>query len=319
MNTLILTPDGVGSTILQRLLTMTLYLEKIKAVNVHEISNGNICLKNGVLWKNLPHDLSSKKAEDYSQKLLDIIELIQNSHKDTKIISKLAKYHLDNRQDSLSEQKIFFSFLNKFYEKKIMCVRKNIFEYGLSSSMLSGKVTNIYKKEDKKFIMEKLEVDENYFIKRLKLYVSYINWVEDNFPDVEKIFYEDIVLHSDYIIEKITGYKDTFVKNFDVNLSDILKMEYDFFNWSMKKNNEKKIFYTKKKLKGLILYKKLAKNLIKNEVILGLPIKSTTLEDKKKQIKNYDRCLDIFYSFAKNYNWIDQGIATYDFWNKKEC
>jgi hypothetical protein len=32
MNTLILTPDGVGSTILQRLVTMALYLEKMPVV-----------------------------------------------------------------------------------------------------------------------------------------------------------------------------------------------------------------------------------------------------------------------------------------------
>ena len=44
MNILILTPDGVGSTILQRLLTMTLYLEKIKVVNTHELTNG-LCLE----------------------------------------------------------------------------------------------------------------------------------------------------------------------------------------------------------------------------------------------------------------------------------
>ena len=45
MNTLILTPDGVGSTILQRLVTMALYLEKVPVVNTHELTNG-LVLKN---------------------------------------------------------------------------------------------------------------------------------------------------------------------------------------------------------------------------------------------------------------------------------
>ena len=48
-----------------------------------------------------------------------------------------------------------------------------------------------------------------------------------------------------------------------------------------------------------------------------MPLKNTTLLDKQKQIKNFDNCLQQFYMFAKNHNWIDQSIATYDFWNKK--
>ena len=47
MNYLILTPDGVGSTILQRLLTMALYLENYTVQNTHELTNG-IELDNGI-------------------------------------------------------------------------------------------------------------------------------------------------------------------------------------------------------------------------------------------------------------------------------
>ena len=48
-----------------------------------------------------------------------------------------------------------------------------------------------------------------------------------------------------------------------------------------------------------------------------MPMKNTTLSDKKMQIKNFDNCLTIFYKFAKQHNWIDQSKATYDFWNGK--
>ena len=51
MNTLILTPDGVGSTILQRLIAMTLYLKKVPVTNTHELTNGLI-LKNKIATKN---------------------------------------------------------------------------------------------------------------------------------------------------------------------------------------------------------------------------------------------------------------------------
>lgn len=310
MNVLILTPDGVGSTILQRLLTMTLYLEKIKVINTHELTNG-LCLKKGILAK----DFNLK----YSQKLEEIIELIKKSDKDTQIVSRLAKYHLDTRQDSIQSQKKFFNFLNSFYEKKIMCIRNNVFEYALSWSIRerSG-VLNVYDRKDKRLVMEVSEVDEDYFLKKCNEYVNYVYWIQDNFPKVEQVSYEDMITNPDSIIEKIIGYKDTFNKNFDTDLSLILKMEYDFFNALITENN-KEFSYTKKEKKALMLYKRLSNTLIDKKIIIGHPIKNTTLEDKKKQIKNFDRCLNKFYSFAKNHNWIDQSIANYDFWNKKQC
>jgi hypothetical protein len=308
MNILILTPDGVGSTILQRLLTMTLYLEKIKVVNTHELTNG-LCLEKRILAK----DFNLK----YSQKLEEIIELIKQSDKNTQIVSRLAKYHLDARQDSIQSQKTFFKFLNSFYEKKIMCIRNNIFEYALSWSIRerSG-VLNVYDRKDKRSVMEVSEIDENYFLKKCNEYVNYVYWIQDNFPNVEQVSYEDMITDSDSTIEKIIGYKDTFSKNFDTKLSLILKMEYNFFN-SLVTENNKEFSYTKEEKKALILYKKLAEMLIDKKIIIGHPIKNTTLEDKKKQIKNFDRCLNKFYSFAKNHNWIDQTIANYDFWNDR--
>jgi hypothetical protein len=308
MNILILTPDGVGSTILQRLITMTLYLEKKKVINTHELTNG-LHLKDGVLIKDF--------SIGYSQKLKEIIEIIKVSNKDTRLVSRLAKYHLDTRKDDSISQKEFFQFLNSFYKKKIMCVRNNIFEYAMSWSIRqrSG-ILNVYNKKDKNSVMEVSEVDEDFFLKKCNDYVNYITWVQDNFPDTEQVSYEDMITKSDLIIEQLTGYKDTFNKNFGLILSAILKMEYDFFNSLITKSN-KKIFYTKKEQKGLILYKKLAETLVKKRIIIGHPIKNTTLEDKKKQIKNFDQCLDKFYSFAKSYNWIDQSIVTHDFWNNK--
>jgi len=61
MNYLILTPDGVGSTILQRLVTMALYLEKVPVMNTHELTNGLI-LKNGVAIKNFQNCLTKFRS-----------------------------------------------------------------------------------------------------------------------------------------------------------------------------------------------------------------------------------------------------------------
>lgn len=308
MNILILTPDGVGSTILQRLLTMALHLESFNVINTHELTNG-LYVEKGVPKKDF--------QLLYSQKLSDIIKLLESSNRDITIVSRLAKYHIDARKDGLKCQKIFFNFLNSFYKKKIMCVRNNIFEYAMSWSIRerSG-ILNVYDKKDKNSVMAVSEVDEDFFLKKCNEYVNYINWMQHNFPDAEQVSYEDMIINSDFTIEKIIGYKNIFNKNFGVNLSLILKMEYELFNSLITKNN-KEFSYTKEEQKALILYKKLAETLINKNVIIGHPIKNTTLEDKKKQIKNFNQCLNKFYSFAKNHNWIDQSIANYDFWNDR--
>ena len=61
----------------------------------------------------------------------------------------------------------------------------------------------------------------------------------------------------------------------------------------------------------------LSNEMINNNVIFDIPFKNSTLSDKKNQIKNFNTCLDKFYVFAKNHNWIDQSTATYDFWNEQ--
>ena len=81
MNYLILTPDGVGSTILQRLITMALYLEKHDVINTHELTNG-IELKNGIAVKNF--------ELGYSQSLKEITDILKDSLEQTTLVSRLA-------------------------------------------------------------------------------------------------------------------------------------------------------------------------------------------------------------------------------------
>ena len=307
MNTLILTPDGVGSTILQRLVTTALHLEKVPVRNTHELTNGLI-LKNSIVNKEF--------KLGYTQTLNEIINILEESSTDTQLVSRVAKYHLDARKDSPAEQEKFFPFLNNFYQKKIMCVRENIFEYAMSWSIRhkSG-VLNVYDRQDREKVLQVSDVDESYFLKKCQEYVDYQIWVERYFPNVEKVSYENLVTDSDTVIEEITGYKDTFKNVFGISLSSILRAEYNFFNSLTSTNTHQTL--TREEQKSLILYKKTSSFLIAQHIILATPIKNTTLEDKMRQIRNFDQCLDKFYSFAKNHNWIDQSKATYDFWNKK--
>jgi len=303
MNYLILTPDGVGSTILQRLITMTLYLENHAVMNTHELTNG-LRLENNVAIKDF--DLG------YSQSLREIANILQDSQTHTTLVSRLAKYHLDARQDSAKDCQDFYKLLNNHFEKKIMCVRENIFEYAMSWSIRqkSG-VLNVYHKQDREKVLRVSEVDERYFMYKCMEYVEYIKWMEEHFPDVEKISYEDTVKKSDEMMQKITGYPNTFIDKFGKSLSVMLSSEHDF----LKRRRE--INLSIEESKALARYRILCREMIDRKIIMGIPLKNTTLADKKNQIKNFNDCLNKFYKFAKNHNWIDQSKATYDFWNEK--
>ena len=307
MNYLILTPDGVGSTILQRILTMCLYLEGEKVTNTHEITNG-LKLKKGLAIKDF--DL------EYTQNLREITDILKQSSKDTIMVSRLAKYHLDARNDVEWMQKDFYEFLNNFYDKIIVCVRNNIFEYAMSWSIRkkSG-VINVYDKTDRKNVSAVSKVDESYFIEKCQDYVKYQNWVETNFPNVQQISYEDMLMQGDNVMEDLTGWKHTFKRKFGVPLKKIIRKEYDYYNYKTKEGYGNDL--SNLEAKSLVRYRRTGFEMMKKNIIMRMPMKNTTLSDKQTQIKNFGSCLDKFYTFAKNHNWIDQSKATYDFWNEK--
>ena len=300
MNYLILTPDGVGSTILQRLVTITLYIENHPVTNTHELTNG-LELKNGIAIKNPDYD--------YSQSLDEIINIVKTSDDQTALVSRLAKYHLDNRKDPIKNCQIFYDFLNKHFIRKIACVRENIFEYAMSWSIRNQSgILNVYSKQDRNKVSQVSEVDEEFFMQKCNEYVKYVEWIEDNFPGVEKVSYENIVKDSDMVMQKITGYQNTFVEKFGAPLHALLYREHDFLK------NKEKDSYPKDYIRPLAQYKLFCDEMLRKGIIMGVPLKNTTLTDKKNQIKNFNNCLKKFYTFAKNHNWIDQSKATYDFW-----
>lgn len=193
-----------------------------------------------------------------------------------------------------------------------MCVRENIFEYAMSWSIRhrSG-VLNVYDEQDREKVLGVSKVDERYFMNKCEEYVQYINWIEEYFPNVKKISYEDTVKKSDEVMQKITGYPNTFKDKFGKSLSFMLSSEHDFLK------HRKEINLSIDEYKALAKYRMLGIEMVDRKTIMGIPLKNTTLADKKKQIKNFDNCLDKFYKFAKNHNWIDQSKATYDFWNEQ--
>lgn len=307
MHILILTPDGVGSTILQRLVTMCLFLEDVDVINTHELTNGLKTI-NGRIIKDF--------SLGYQQSLEEIQQHINSCSKDISLVSRLAKYHMDNRRDKTAQQENFYEFLNKVYSKKIICLRKNVFEYAMSWSIRQkSNVVNVFDKFQKEIVNQVQEVDEFFFIKKCNEYIDYINWAEKYFNNANKVFYEDIINETDTTLEQITSFKNTFKKKLSIDLASILKIEHKYTQHLFLGKKIDKI--SKEELQILVRYRGIAKQMIKNQNIVNIPIKNTTLNDKKNQIKNFNTCLEKFYQLAKNYNWIDQSLATYDFWEKK--
>ena len=147
MNVLILTPDAVGSTLLQRLITIYMQFHQFDrpVINLHELTNGLARYHNTQFGQ----DMLGKRegAWGYHQSLEEIVSLLSSvDHYKT---SRLAHYHILNRQDLIEQQVPFYQYLNdNFYI--ISCRRHNVFEHALSWGL--NKITkklNVYSGDEK--------------------------------------------------------------------------------------------------------------------------------------------------------------------------
>ena len=226
MNVLILTPDAVGSTLLQRLITIYMQFHQYDqpVINLHELTNGLVKYYNPTF----DQDVLGKKNESwgYHQSLEQIVELLSSvTHYKT---SRLAHYHIRNRQDTIADQKSFYQYLNdNFYI--ISCRRHNIFEHSLSWCL--SKITkklNVYSDVEKidsffELYRDGIDLDPNSLIQTLNAYRDYITWCNNHFNVASYFYYEEhLPKIEQYILnlpifsqqpEKIT-WQDNFGINF---------------------------------------------------------------------------------------------------------
>lgn len=194
MNVLILTPDRVGSTLLQRLITIYMLRKGFDkpVINLHELTNGlekyfNTILNLEVLGK------PKGTSWGYYQSLSVITELLQSvEHYKT---SRLAHYHIQKRNDSLDEQIRFYEYLNENFFI-ISCQRENILEYALSWCINAhSKKLNVYSAIEKVNVFSEIykkgiTVEPTSLIKYLNAYKKYIEWC-DRFFAIQSIFVYD--------------------------------------------------------------------------------------------------------------------------------
>lgn len=227
MNVLILTPDAVGSTLLQRLITvyMQFHTYDRPVINIHELTNGLVKYHN----EHFDQEVLGKKIGKwgYYQSLEQVVELLSSvDHYKT---SRLAHYHIKNRQDPISDQIPFYQYLNEnFYI--ISCRRHNIFEHALSWCL--SKITkklNVYSGKEKidsffDLYRNGIEIDPNSLLHTLNAYQDYIYWCNDHFNIANFFYYEEHLPQIErYILNlpifaqqtKLLTWQDNFGMHFD--------------------------------------------------------------------------------------------------------
>ena len=318
MNFLVLTPDGVGSTYLQRALTVYLNASGPDYYNTHELLNGLELDFNGNLYK---------KMKGYSQSLSEICELLKSNQ--AKIISRLAQYHIDGRlagrnplppkgikinprwwahhlpeRNKKENYKFFYNVCNHTFGKKIYCTR-DPFEYALSWGIrnISGKF-NVYTIEERIETHGQdatYEIDLEFMEAKLEQYKRYLYWVTDNFPDAIEIKYEDIHSNIDLLLANLTGEDFDMRKDWGTSLQEYSTLLYKIsliYNPALRYSAQLVDYQ-----KVLVHQKKLFSS--------GMPIKMNTLEDKTKKVVNFSSCLERYNSWTESSNefpkiWVDE-------------
>lgn len=333
MNVLILTPDSVGSTLLQRTLTIQMLLSDFDrpVINLHELSNGifkyfNYEMNTMVLGKKIQPNSGSL---GYSQSLPKIVELLDSvDHYKT---SRLAHYHLLRRtQDTDGDRAMFFEYLNNnFYI--IAAKRRNLLDYALSWVLRSvHKKLNVYSDYEKvsafyNLFKEPIKVDTSILIDYLEAYKRYLKWTEV-FDIGSNFYYEDHVPNLESYILSLPVFagrcKKTWEEVYDISFTQYNlchKSLSDIGTIALTKQDDLKLLSfdgeNKKNLNDIILsrlptetqnfvaehkpnYDK-ANTSIQHMVKLGLlvsniPIKKNTFAEKKHIVLNFNECVNAY-------------------------
>jgi hypothetical protein len=351
MNVLILTPDAVGSTLLQRLLTIYMQLHEFDrpVINLHELTNG----LEKYYSTDFNREIVSKRRVTnwgYYQSLEQIVDLLSSvDHYKT---SRLAQYHIKGREDPIEKQILFYQYLDDNFFI-IACRRHNIFEHALSMSL--NKITkklNVFDHTDKintfvDLYKNKVHIDERVFVGQLDAYRDYIKWSNDHF-NIGSFFYYDQHLENieQYILNlpvfNSQSHLVTWKERFDI----------DFYNWNRmhhipsnigallscdsmaQLSNHKNQLLTVNNPVGQLIGKQFdpvanqfvtqhqqgfdnANSAIQRMQELDIlvtppPIKKQTLAEKMYMIKNFDQCLNLYNRWIDQYPELGQPYSSAD-------
>jgi hypothetical protein len=229
MNVLILTPDAVGSTLLQRLITIYMQFHEFDrpVINLHELTNGLEKYYSPEFNREI---VSKRKVErwGYYQSLEQIMALLDSvDHYKT---SRLAQYHINGRRDPLEKQIPFYQYLDDNFFI-IACRRHNLFEHALSMSI--NKITkklNVYSHQEKidafvNIYTEPTDIDERVFVGQLEAYKEYLSWSGRHFNIGSYFYYDEHLENIEKYILNLPIFqgqprKITWRDKFDIDFND---------------------------------------------------------------------------------------------------
>ena len=289
-NFLVLTPDGVGSTYLQRALTVYLQCVDLDYWNTHELLNG-LGNQDGSLYKDWI---------GYSQSLTEICNLLLVT--DNFLVSRIARYHITSRLKEHDEDySILYEECNRKFNNILMCER-DPFEYALSWSIRnkSGKlnVYSVQQRIDTHGVDVKEPIGLDYFQKKLDEYAEYEYWAEDNFNITKKVNYDDLHNNVDQQMQEITGLDHTVKDKIGISLQDYSRYRYLLSMYKQTKDtqyffNGIDVIDEMCNLHGMI--ERLNYSL---RLPSSMPIKMNTMANKRSRVTNFDQAVETYNNWA---------------------
>ena len=287
MNYLVLTNDGIGSSYLQRSLTLYLNSAGIEYWNTHELLNGVAC-NNGNIYK---------QWRDNNFELQPVNEIITCLNESTNNIVSRVGLHWAHERNDIST---LYPILRSKYNKILMC-KRDPFEYALSWSIRSSEgIGNLYRVDKKRSLSLNYDVDMDFFKTKLEEYHKYIYWTMDNF-NAQEVNYNDLQINIDNMMQKITGLDHSVEDKFGISLQNYSRVRYLASTGVYEKEHTQSAVALKNFENRLKVNKQLPK---------GMPIKLYTLDDKRKRIDNFTECVNVFNNWAAGKNEYDTITST---------
>jgi len=290
-NFLVLTPDGVGSTYLQRALTVYLQCADLDYWNTHELLNG-LAVEDGSLYKD--HTLK------YSQTIEDICNLLLVTG--NLLVSRIARYHITNRLKIHDEDySILYKECNRKFNTIIFCAR-DPFEYALSWGIRKNSgflnVYSVAERIDAHGVGAKEPIDLDHFQNKLDHYAEYEYWAQDNFNITKKVNYDDLHNNVDQQMQDITGLDHTVKDKIGISLQDYSRYRYLLSMYKQTKDtqyffNGIDVIDEMCNLHGMI--ETLRYNL---RLPSTMPIKMNTMANKRSRVTNFDQAVETYNSWA---------------------
>lgn len=290
-NFLVLTPDGVGSTYLQRSLTVYLQCAGLDYWNTHELLNG-LGNQDGNLYKNWKYQ--------YTQSLDEICNLLLVTG--NLLVSRIARYHITNRLEERKEDyTAFYKECNRKFNTILFCER-DPFEYALSWSIRNQSgLLNVYSVDeriDAHGVDVKQPIDLDFFQNKLDQYAEYEYWAQDNFAITKKVNYDDLHNNVDQQMQMITGLTHTVKDRTGITLQDYSRYRYLLSMYKQTKNQEY-VFNAIDVLDEMCNLHGIIEALNHTRRLpTRMPIKMNTMANKRSRTTNFDQAVERFNKWA---------------------